>query len=137
MPNSSSIKKVQRLIGQIVALSRFIFHLINNCEKVFKVLTNQKSFEWMTQCIKGFKDLKSYLTSPPILSKPIDGEELYINLVVSGHIVSSILIYLEDKIQKLIYYVNKALDGAKARYSNIEKLAIAQFISAKKLQPYC
>lgn len=48
--------------------------------------------------MKAFEDLKAYLTSPSILLKLIDGEELYIYLAVFDHVVSSVLICLKDKI---------------------------------------
>lgn len=40
----------------------------------------------------AFKDLKSYLASPLVLSRPELEEDLYLYLVVSNHAVSSVLI---------------------------------------------
>lgn len=74
MSHLSSINEVQRLTGQIAALSKFIIHSIDECAEGFKVLKNQKSFEWMKESKRVFEDLKSYLTTPLILSKLIDGE---------------------------------------------------------------
>ena len=39
-------------------------------------------------------------------------------------------------IQTPIYYVSKALQNAEARYSEIEKLALALVVAARKLRPY-
>ena len=46
----------------------------------------------MEECDSAFKDLKSYLASPPILTRPNLGEDLYMYLAVSDHAVSSVLI---------------------------------------------
>lgn len=94
-------------------------------------------FNWSPKCVKAFEDLKSYLTSPPILSKSKDEEELYVCLVAFTHAVSSVLVRIEEieeRTQKLVYYVSYALEDAKTKYSNIDKLALALalFVSSKK-----
>lgn len=83
--------------------------------------------------MKAFEDLKGYLTSPPILSKPVDKEELYIYLVIFAYAVSLVLIRVVNGIHKPIYYVSKVLEDAKTKYSDIEKLALTLFMSSKKL----
>ena len=64
------------------------------------------------------------------------GEELIIYLFVSPTIVSAVLIWEEDKIQKLVYYVSKVLIGAETRYLKIDKLAYALLITDRKLRHY-
>lgn len=98
-----NIKEVQRLVEQIAVLSKFISHSIDMCAKVFRILKNHKTFDQSSKCAKAFEDLKSYLTSTPILSKPKDGEELYLYLVVSAHIVSSVLVRVVEGTQKPVY----------------------------------
>ena len=41
---------------------------------------------------RAFEDLKAYLTSAPLLSPSVLGEELYLYLAVTPHAVSSALI---------------------------------------------
>ena len=55
---------------------------------------------------------KSYLTTPPLMSKPLLGEVLLLYLAVSEHTVSAVLVREEGNKQLPIYYVRKALlDG--------------------------
>ena len=42
----------------------------------------------------------------------------------------------EGKMQKPIYYTNKALRGSKGRYPPIEKLAFSLVTVLRKLRPY-
>ncbi|KAI5348608.1 hypothetical protein L3X38_001495 [Prunus dulcis] len=56
-----------------------------------------------------FQNLKTYLTSPPLLSKPDPGEDLYVYLAVSNSAVSSALIREELGAQHLVFYTSKAL----------------------------
>ena len=64
------------------------------------------------------------------------GEELFLYLAVTRHVVSSALIREEGKVQKLVYYTSRALRGAEGRYPLIEKLAFAFITASRKLRHY-
>ena len=100
----------------------------------FKVL--KKAFEWTDECQKAFEDLKAYLTMAPLLSRSVEGEELYLYLTVTPHAVSSALIREEDKVQRPVYYTSKALRRAEGRYPQMEKLAFALITASRKLRYY-
>ena len=91
-----NIKEVQSLTGRVAALNRFASKATDKCLPFFKIL--RKAFEWTNQCQKAFQDLKVYLTTTPLLSPSIPGEELYLYLVVSPHAVSLALIREERKV---------------------------------------
>ena len=57
-------------------------------------------------------------------------------LAVSEHAVSSVLVREENKIQNPVYYVSKMLQGAKLRYSVVEKFVLALVVTARRLRPY-
>ena len=42
----------------------------------------------------------------------------------------------EEKIQYLVYYVNKRLMDRETRYPELEKLALALMVRSRKLRPY-
>lgn len=130
------INEGSAIVGKITALSRFILRLANRNLPFFETLQAMKQFEWTTECERTFFDLKAYLSSPPLLLKPIDREPLYLYLAVSENAISSVLICKEAKVPKPVYYVNKMLQGVEKRYLEIEKLALALVVSARKLRPY-
>ena len=76
----------------------------------------------MAECQQVFEDLKVYLSSPPLLSPSQPGEELFLYLAVSPAAVSVALVREEDKVQRPVYYVSRALRGAEERYPPMEKL---------------
>ncbi|KAM2691252.1 hypothetical protein EV2_005670 [Malus domestica] len=43
---------------------------------------------------------------------------------------------MDSGVERPVYYASKALQDAETRYSNIEKLALALVMSARKLRPY-
>ena len=64
------------------------------------------------------------------------GEELYLYLAITPHVVSSALVKEEGKVQKPMYYTSRALRRAERRYPLIEKLAFALIIATRKLRHY-
>ena len=90
MPSSSGIKEVQHLIGRIAALSRFVSRASDKCQPFFQVL--KKAFQWDAKCEEAFTALKTYLSSPPILVSPIEGELLTLYLAISDFSTSAVLV---------------------------------------------
>lgn len=112
-------KQLQQLTGRIAALNRFISRSTDKCLPFFKTL--KKAFVWDLKCEEAFGQLKEYLMNPPLLSRPVEGEILYLYLAVSSSVVSSALVRKDVGIQKLVYFTSKALRGAEERYPRIEK----------------
>ncbi|XP_074336902.1 uncharacterized protein LOC141674076 [Apium graveolens] len=84
----------------------------------------------------ALSDLKTYLTTPPLLSKPLQGEDLYVYLSVTHHAVSGVLVKEHEGFQSPVYYVNKSLIDAETRYISIENLVLALAMMSKKLRRY-
>ncbi|KAL0758569.1 hypothetical protein Bca101_074719 [Brassica carinata] len=82
------------------------------------------------------KELKTYISELPVLSKPIIGETLFLYVVTSEHAVSGVMICEESGEQKPIYYVSRSLVDTETRYPVMEKLALAVITAARKLRPY-
>ena len=101
----------------IAALSRFVSRSTDKCFPFFQALKGQGKISWNDKCGEAFEGLKECLASPPLLSKPVPGEALLIDLAVSEKAVSSVLIREEDRIQLPVYYSSKAFQGAEERYT--------------------
>ena len=105
----SNVKDIQHLTGRIAALSRFVSRVSDKCWPFFQVLN--KAFQWDTHCQEAFTMLKTYLSSPPILISPSEGELLALYLVVSDFATSAALVRERDRVQQPIYYCSRALRG--------------------------
>ncbi|KAK3012318.1 hypothetical protein RJ639_012618 [Escallonia herrerae] len=87
------------------------------CLPFFKAIRKAKDFEWTEECQKSFEELKRYLSSPPLLTKSITGEDLFIYLSMASKDI-------------------KVLQDVETRYPRIDKVALALVTSARKLRPY-
>ena len=108
MKSPTNIKEVQSLIGKVAALSRFISKSTDKCVPFFNLLRGNKKFEWNPDCEQAFQALKEHLSQPPVLSKPIDQETLYVYLLVTDLDASAVLVREEEAVQKL--YTTSAKD---------------------------
>ncbi|KAL0416725.1 UNVERIFIED_CONTAM: hypothetical protein Slati_3504400 [Sesamum latifolium] len=132
----TNINEVQRLIGRIVALSRFISKSAEKSLSFFKILRKVKNFEWTDECQQAFEELKTYLARLPLLVKPSPEDTLYLYISSTSQAMSSVPLQEEEGTKTPIYYVSKVLNGAESRYPPIEKMALALVITARKLRPY-
>nr|XP_016462756.1 PREDICTED: uncharacterized protein LOC107785875 [Nicotiana tabacum] len=88
----SSVQEVLMLTGRLAALSRFISRSSEKCHRFFALLKKKNKFEWTPKCHHAFRDLKRYLSSPPLLSKPKEGKILFVYLAVSEVAVGAVLV---------------------------------------------
>ncbi|XP_019153722.1 PREDICTED: uncharacterized protein LOC109150267 [Ipomoea nil] len=137
MQPPTTVREVQQLTGRLAALSRFLSKLAEKALPFFKTLRKVNGFVWDEECQAAFKELKEYLISPIVLSKPEPGEDLDLYLAASDRAVSAALCRTDsDGVQRPVYYVNHALQGLELRYSRLEKMVLALYTTAKKLTPY-
>ena len=67
----------------------------------------------------------------PMLTAPEPGEDLFMYLSVSEHVVSAVL--LRDR---GVYYISKTLVDVEMRYLPLEKLVLALVHATRKLPQY-
>ncbi|CAL8174617.1 unnamed protein product [Prunus armeniaca] len=132
-----TVKDIQSLTGRVAALTRFISKATDRCAPFFKALKGRKrSITWTAECDKASSELKEYMSRAPLLSIPEPRDTLMIYLSVSATAVSSVFIQPKESTEHPVHYVNKALQDAEVRYPDIEKLAFALVVSARRLIPY-
>ena len=129
-------KEVQKLTGMMAALNRFISRSADRCRPFFLLMNKWKGFEWTEKCAQAFQQLKDYLSHPPIMSSPEADEVLFAYIAVAPHVVSLVLIRVDNGKQRLVYYVSKSLHEAEIRYLPLEKAILAVVHGTRKLPHY-
>ncbi|CAL8085218.1 unnamed protein product [Prunus armeniaca] len=76
------------------------------------------------------------MSRAPLLSTPEPGDVITIYLSILATAVSSVLIRPHEGAEHPVHYVSKGLQDAEVRYLDIEKLAFALVVSARRLRPY-
>ncbi|GAU32075.1 hypothetical protein TSUD_53430 [Trifolium subterraneum] len=108
-------------------------------EKAFHFFATLKSgerFTWSDKCEVAFQQLKVFLASPPILTRPQLGSPLYLYIAVSENSMSSALVQDIKGEERPVYFVSRIFRGAEIRYQKIEKLSLAVVTTARRLRHY-
>ncbi|XP_074299868.1 uncharacterized protein LOC141631042 [Silene latifolia] len=129
-------KDVQRLAGKVAALNRFISRASDRCKLFYDILRKSRKFEWTEEHEKAIAELKSYLSTPPLLAKSEQREPLFLYLSVTEVAVSAVLVKEQEEVQNPVYYISKSLLPAETRYTSFEKLALALVTTSHKLRSY-
>ncbi|XP_052735490.1 uncharacterized protein LOC108328707 [Vigna angularis] len=135
MISPKTLREVQRLVGRLTALSRFIPKLAEHIKPILRSIKKDTTQHWNDDCEAAFDKVKHILTRPPIMARPDAGSNLLLYIAASHHAVSAALIQ-EVPSFKLIYFISRTLQGAEERYSQIEKIALALLTASRRLRPY-
>lgn len=73
------------------------------------------------ECQTAFEEVCTYLATIPLLTRPVEGEMVYLYLAIFPVIVSSILIWEDEGMQKLVYDTSKLLKDMETRYPKMER----------------
>jgi len=96
MRSPTNVKEVQRLVGRLTAISRFLPKLADKTKPMIKLLKKSAKFVWDETCEQNFNTLKQLLTTPPILTKPHLNLPLVMYIAASASALSSALVQEKD-----------------------------------------
>jgi hypothetical protein len=133
------IKDVQKLIGCMAALNRFISKLGEWGLSFFKLLNHQEKFVWTPEADQALAQLKDFLSKPPVLTAPRKKKQLLLYLAATSHVVSAAIVVERQEdghaypVQRPVYFVSEVLSESKVRYQPVQKLLYAVLITSQKL----
>jgi hypothetical protein len=136
------LKGVQKLLGCLAALSRFISRLSEKGLPLYRLLKKHEKFSWTVEAQEALDKLKASLTSAPILTPPQDGEPLYLYVAATTQVVSAVVVVERAEeghtlpVQRPVYYISEVLAETKARYPQVQKLLYAVALTQRKLRHY-
>jgi hypothetical protein len=86
------LKGVQRVMGCLAALSRFILHLGEKGLPLYHLLRKAERFTWTPEAEEALRNLKALLTNAPILVPLAAGEALLIYVAATTQVVSAAVV---------------------------------------------
>jgi len=109
MRSPAAVKEVQQLTERMAALSRFLSVSEDKGYLYFQCLKKNNCVIWTPKCEEALIKLKAYLSSPPVLGKPVHGVPLRLYFCITDRAISLVIIHDQDQSQKPIYFVSKVL----------------------------
>ncbi|XP_014511508.1 uncharacterized protein LOC106770199 [Vigna radiata var. radiata] len=129
------MRSLQRLVGRLTVLSRFIPRLVEHIKPIIKVMKKGAQVCWDNCCEVAFEEVKKILTEPPVMGQPEPNQELQVFLAISDEAINAALVQEEPEL-KLVYFVSRGLKEAEIRYQRVEKVALSLLYAARRLKPY-
>jgi len=78
MQPSKNLRELKGLQERLAYIRRFISYLLGRCQLFTKLMRKGVSFIWDDACQQAFKEIKLYLTHPPILTASVSGKLIYV-----------------------------------------------------------
>jgi hypothetical protein len=119
------LKGVQRVMGCLAALSRFISCLGEKGLPLYRLLRKTERFTWTPKAEEALENLKVLLTNAPILVPPAAGEALLIYVVATTQVVSAAIVVERREeghallVQRPVYFISEVLSETKICYPQI------------------
>jgi len=80
MKSPTNLKEVQRLVGRLNALVRFLSILVKRSKPIIKLLRKVETFKWNEHYKQTFSMIKKMIVEPPILVKPVSTQPIIVYL---------------------------------------------------------
>ena len=136
MRSPTTIKEVQCLIGCLTAISCFLPKLAEQNQPIVQLLKKSARFTWTDDCEQIFQQLKTNLTSPPIIHKPDTRQPLLVYITATDHTISAALVQDIEGTQHPVYFVSRTLQDPENKYQMVENLALSLVHAARRMRPY-
>jgi hypothetical protein len=136
------LKRVQKVLGCLGTLSRFISQLGEKGLPLYRLLKKHERFSWTVDAQEALDKLKATLAHTPILTPPQSGEPLYLYVAATTQVVSVVIVVERTEeghalpVQRPVYYISEVLSETKAWYPQIQKLLYEVVLVRRKLRHY-
>jgi hypothetical protein len=88
----NDLKDVQRLIGCVAVVSRFINRLGEKALPLYKLMKKSDKFIWTDEADAALKDLKRVISTAPVLAAPEDQEPMLLYMMATNRVVSIVIV---------------------------------------------
>ena len=125
LPPPTSVKAVRQFLGHAGFYRRFIKDFSKISKPLYELLEKDAKFVWSESCQKSFEELKSHLTTAPIVRAPNWQLPFEVMCDASDLSIGAVLRKREDGKPYVVYYASKTRNEAQRNYTTTEKELLA------------
>ena len=133
-PRPEKLKALRRFLGMVSYYRPFIRNFSTIAEPLNHLLRKDISFVWTEKQQIAFEDLKSRLTTAPILTYPDFSKEFYLACDASNTGLGAVLLQKGTKRLMPLSFASRSLNSAERKYSTTEKECLALVWGLKKFR---
>lgn len=117
--------------------SKFIPNFAMKMQPLYRLTQKDVKFEWSKECQVAFDALKREVCSDDVLAYFDPRQKIILATDACNTAVAGVLFHrYDDKKEKPVAFVSRALNSAERNYSTFEKEALAIIFSVVKLRQY-
>ena len=136
LPHPTNVKTIRQFLGHAGFYRRFIKDFAKIAKPLYKLLEKDAQFIWKEECQKSFEELKSHLTTAPIVRAPNWQLPFEVMCDASDLAIGAVLGQREDGKPHVVYYASKTLNEAQRNYTTTEKELLAVVYALEKFRAY-
>ena len=130
------MKIVRQFLGHAGFYRRFIKDFSKIAKPLYKILEKDANFFWKKVCQESFEELKSHLTTAPIVRAPNWQFPFEVMCDASDLAIGAVLGQREDGKTHVVYYASKTLNEAQRNYTTTENELLAVVYALDKFRAY-
>ena len=135
-PQPNTRKQLQSFLGLAGYYRRYLPHYADVTLALTSLLKKGVKFVWTEEAEKAFLDLKSRLSSGPILRPPDFEKQFCVAVDASNFCVGACLFQVHEELEHPVCYLSRKLNEHEIRYSTIEKEALALVVAVRSFSVY-
>lgn len=135
-PRPKSIREVRRLMGLMGFYQKFIKSYSHITAPITDLLKKSKKFKWTDAAEHALDELKSVLTSSPVLANPRYDLPFIIETDASQLAVGAALLQVHPEGNRIIAYFSKKLSSTQRKYAATEKECLAVLMAVENFRHY-
>ena len=132
LPQPCSVKEIRSFLGHAGFYRRFIKDFSKISRPLCSLLSKDVAFNFDAACVKAWEELKTLLTTAPIVRPPDWKLPFELMCDASDYAVGAVLGQRVDRLPYVIYYASKTLNDAQLNYSTTEKELLAVVFALDK-----
>ena len=136
LPSPKNVKIVRQFLGHVGFYQRFIKDFSKIAKPLYKLLEKDAKFAWDEDCQRSFEELKTYLTTAPIVRAPNWKLPFEVMCDASDLAIGAVLGQREDGKPYVVYYASKTLNEAQRNYTTTKKELLAVVYALDKFCAY-
>ena len=117
-------RELQSFLGFVNFYRKFI-HGFGDIARPLNRLTGKVDWQWGNEEQHAFEDLKSQLTTAPVLAIPTDHDPFRVETDSSGHAVGAVLSQYQNDVWRPVAFLSKSLNSTERNYEIYDRELLA------------
>ena len=136
LPSPTNVKVVRQFLGHSSFYRKSIKDFSKIAKPLYKLLEKDAKFSWDGDCQRSLEELKSHLTTAPIVRAPNWQLPFEVMCDASDLTIGAVLGQREDEKPYVVYYARKTLNEAQRNYTTTEKELLAVVYALDKFRAF-